>query len=291
MATGYTTTDSLQDSLPSVIAAARIVREYEGVMPHLVEKHPLGEGVGNTWNEVSLAQLTAQAISETTELDNAQQLSDTLFSITPTVIGIHTVITDRVAARISKNALAKTGALAQNAIQRKKDKDGLTALDGATTSLCGAGVTLTSGYIGAAVRRITSNTTEPGYPPIRFVGHGYQIKDLEDELTASVGTYPIGDGLTARVFSDGFRGKIAGAEVFEDGLITIDSSDDAIGGVFSQAALVLVQGRLPRAEVKRRPELGGGATSMYYYDEYAYGERSSGNWLYEIKSDATAPTS
>jgi len=29
---------------------------------------------------------------------------------------------------------------------------------------------------------------------------------------------------------------------------------------------------------------------LYHYDEYAYGERSSGNWLYEVISDALAPT-
>jgi len=27
------------------------------------------------------------------------------------------------------------------------------------------------------------------------------------------------------------------------------------------------------------------------YDEYAYGERSAGNWLFEVISDATTPTS
>lgn len=291
MATGYSTTDALADSLPTLIASARQVREFEGVMPQLVEKQTLGEGVGLTWNEVSLAQLTAQAITETTELDNPQQISDTLFSITPTVVGIETLITDRVAARISKNAYAKLGSLAQNAIQRKKDEDGLTALDGATTSLCGAGTTLTSGYVAAGVYRISSNATEPGNPPYRCVLHGYQIKDIWDEMVAGVGTYPVGEGLTARVFTEGFKGMIASAQIYEDGNITIDSSDDAKGGVFAQEALVLVQGRAPRVEVKRRPEIGGGANSLYHYDEYAYGERSAGNWLFEVYSDATAPTS
>lgn len=292
MATGNTITDSLADSLPTVIADARIVREYEGTMPQIVDKKTLGEGIGLTWNEISLAALTAQAITETTVLDNPQQLADTLFSITPTVVGIETLITDRVAARISKNVFAKTGGLAQNAMQRKKDEDGLTVLDGATTALCGAGNTLTSGHITAATSRISSNATEPGNPPYYCVLHGYQIKDIEDELVAGIGTYNITDGLTARVFSDGFKGMIGSAKVIEDGNITIDTSGgDSKGGVFAKEAIVLVQGRSPRAEVMRRPNIGGGATSVYHYDEYAYGERSAGNWLYEIYSDATAATS
>lgn len=291
MTTGYTTTGALADSLPTWISSARIVREFEGVMPQLVDKVTLGEGIGLSWNEISLAALTAQNVSESTELDNPQQMSDTKLTITPTVIGIQVLITDRVAARISKAAYAKTGGLAQNSIQRKKDEDGLTAIDGATTSLCGTGTTLTSGHIQAAVYRITSNVTEPGPKPIRCVLHGYQIKDIQDEIVAGVGTYPIGEGPTARVFSEGFSGNCGGAAVFEDGNITIDSTPDAKGGVFSQQALVLVQGRAPRVETRREPHIGGGATSLFHYDEYAYGERSSGNWLFEVQSDATAPTS
>jgi hypothetical protein len=297
MAAGDTITQSLADSLDTVVASARQVREYEGVMPNLVDKVTLSEGTGTSWREISMAALNAQNITETTTLDNPQQMSDTVFSITPTVTGIQTLVTDRVASRINSQSYAQLGSLAQQAIQRKKDEDGLTVLDGATTSLSGAGTTLASGVIAAAAYRISSNATEPGNPPYRCVLHGFQIKDLYDELTASIGTGTAGDGgevtdgLTARVFQEGFRGKIAGVEVFEDGNITIDSSDDAKGGVFAQEAIVMVQGRAPRTATVRREDIGGGATVVYLYDEYAYGERSSGNWLFEIYSDAATPTS
>ena len=290
MATGNTTTGSLADSLPTIIASARIVREFEGVMPQLVEKQTLGEGIGLSWNEVSFSQLTAQDITETTELDNPQQLSDSLLTITPTVAGIETVITDRVAARISKNAYAKIGSLAQNAIQRKKDEDGITVLDGFSNSYCGAGSTLTSGHLAAAMALIQGNTSEPAKPPYRIVLHPYQIHDIEDEIVAGVGTYPVAEGLTARVFSEGFRGMIAGGQVYPDGNITIDSGTDAKGGVFAQEAILLVQGRAPRMVAVRAENVGGGATKIYHYDEYAYGERLD-TWGVEIYSDATAPTS
>jgi len=294
MAAGDTITQSLADSLDTVVASARQVREYEGVMPNLVDKVTLSEGTGTSWREISMAALSAQNITETTTLDNPQQMSDTVFSITPTVTGIQTLVTDRVASRINSQSYAQLGSLAQQAIQRKKDEDGLTVLDGATTVLSGAGTTLASGVIAAAAYRISSNATEPGNPPYRCVLHGFQIKDLYDELTAHIGTAAAGEtsaGLTARVFEEGFRGKIAGVEVYEDGNITIDGSDDAKGGVFAQEAIVMVQGRAPRTATVRREDIGGGATVVYLYDEYAYGERSSGNWLFEVYSDATAPTS
>ena len=306
MAAGNTITDSLADSIPTMIASARIVREFAGVMPNLVDRQRLDDNTGTVWNEVSMAKLSAQAVTESTELDNPQQMTDTLFSITPTVIGVHTIITDRVALRISANAYAQTGSLAQNAIERKKDVDGLTAIDGATTSLGALAAGLDTSTISAAAYRITSNTTEPApaSAPINAVFHGFQLADIDDQLVvAGIGAVSSGaitetqvgslltSGIAAEAFQNRYRGTIAGARLFEDGNLTIDSGDDdAKGGVFSQMALVLVEGRSPYVETKRMPELGGGATALYHYDEYAYGERSSGNWLYEVISDALAPT-
>jgi len=290
MSVGNTTTASLADSLPTLIMSARIVRENAGVMPQLVDKVTLGEGVGLSWNEVSYAQITAQAITENTVLDNPQQLEDTLLTITPSSIGIETLITDRVARRIDKKGFAKLGSLAQNAMQRKKDEDGLTVLDGFSTSLCGAGNTLTSGHIGAATARIRGNSTEPGNPPFYGVFHSYMWKDVEDELVAGVGTYVIPEGLTARALQDGFAGRMHSAQIFLDDNIAADSSADGIGGVFAKEAIVLVQGAAPRAVAVRAEEIGGGATKVFHYDEYAYGERCD-HWGCEVKSDMTAPTS
>jgi len=306
MASGNTITDSLADSIPTMIAAARIVREFSGVMPNLVDRQRLSENTGTVWNEVSMAKLSAQAVTEATELDNPQQMSDTLLSITPTVIGVHTVLTDRVAIRISANAFAQTGSLAQNAIERKKDEDGLTAIDGASTEMGSAGVALDTSLIAHAVYRITSNTTEPApaSSPISAVFHGFQLADIDDQLTThAIATHTGGlisdasalgavltSGIAAETFQNKYRGMIGGARLYEDGNLSIDSLDDAKGGVFSQQGIILVEGRSPYVETKRMPELGGGATALFHYDEYAYGERSSGNWLVEVHMDATEPS-
>lgn len=294
MAVGWTTTGSLADSLDNVRSSARIVREMEGVMPQLVDKVTLGEGIGLSWQEITYAALTAQAVTETTELDNPQQISDSLQTITPNVVGIETFLTDRVKARISKIGFAKIGSLGQNAIQRKKDEDGLTIfVSGATTASPGAGNTLTSGHIAASVYNISSNATEPGRKPFRAVLHGFQIKDLFDELVAGVGTYVVSEGLTARVFSTGFTLPIAGCEIYEDGNVPIITGDDAHGGVFAMEGIILVQGRAPRIVTVRNEKRGGGGDHVYHYDEYAYGERPSAayGWVQRITSDATAPTS
>ena len=290
--TGYTTTSSLDDSLNSIISSARLTRDFEGVMSQLVTQEKLGDGVGLTWKEVTLGRLTATAVSESAKFDNPQQVTDLAFNITPTVVGVEVVVTDRVKARLAKTAYGKMGDQAQRAIQRKKDIDGLLVLDG-FTSLGGAATVLTPNLIRAARYRISSNTTEPGTPPFHCVLHGFQIKALEDVLVSGVGTYPVGDGPTATVYKEGYKLNISGASVFEDGNITVDSSSDAKGGVFSKAGIVLVQGRAPWTKPVRDESIGGGATIYYHYDEYAYGERLGAGTTsvngYEIYADATTP--
>lgn len=292
MAVGWTTTGSLADSLDDVRSSARIVREDEGVMSQLADKVTLGEGIGLDWQEILYEKLTAQRVTENTELDNPQQLVDSLITITPVVTGIETFLTDRVQKRISALGFAKIGQLGQNAIQRLKDEDGLAlAASGATTAEPGAGVTLTSGHVAAASYNITSNTTEPGMKPLYFVAHGFQLKDLFDELVAGVGTYIGTEGPSARVFSNTFNLPIANVQVIEAGNITIDSSDDAAGYVFAKEGVILVQGRAAWVKSVRNEKRGGGGDHVYHYDEYAYGQRNAGVWDYRMTSDATAPTS
>lgn len=291
MATGNTTTGSLADSQQLIIDSARLVREYEGVFMRTCDVQKLAEGTGLGWEEISLAQLSAQAITETTVLDNPQQVADTLFTITPTVNGIQMIVTDRVYRRLPTKVTGKMGSLAQNAIQRKKDEDYLATFAGATTTLSGTGTTLASGIISAANSRITGNTTEGAVGMVVTVLHSFQIKDLRDEIAAGIGTYAIPNGMTEDVFRRGFEGTIDGTNLFRDDNITINATPDARGAVHAKNAIVLVQGHDLRKETRRRPEIGGGADEMFLYDEYALGERSAGNWLYGVLSDATAPTS
>lgn len=264
-------------------------------MPQLVDRQQLAEGTGLSWKEVSYRKLTAMQVTENQEIDNAQQLVDDSLVITPYMVVIETFMSDRVAKRMSKKGLGKVGGLAQNAIQRYKDQAGLTVLDGFTVISGGANTTMNSDYIARAVVRAQSNTTEGSMGPIRTVLHGFQAYDIQAEITANVGTTEVSEGLTARVFKDGTVGvgKVGGSELYVDGNIAIDADSDAKGGTFAQMGIVLVEGSIDKMETLRRPNVGGGGTSVFHRDEFAYGERLAGGTTsafgYEQYSDATAP--
>lgn len=289
MADGNTSTLVLTESLDIVAASARSRREYDGVVPQLVDRVDLSPNSGTAWREILFEQLAAQSVTESTILNNPQQYEDSAISITPQMVQIQTFISDKTRRNLARPALAQMGKQAGEAMMRKRDEDGLAALDGSTTQLGTGGTPVQTGDVAAARYRISSNTTEPGMPPYYGVFHGFCIKDFYDELVSGIGTYPVPEGSTATVFMSGFTLPIANVAIFEDGNIAIDSAGDAKNFVFAKEAWVLVNGMTLRTETRREPHIAGGGDSLFLTDEYAYGERSPGNWSFEIIGDATAP--
>ena len=292
MPSGDTFVTTVEEGLDTVIASARTTREYPAnVMLKACDRVTLTKNTGTAWREFLAATLVAQNYGETDVIDNPQEFDGSILSATPQLAAIQTFIGKRVRERLNQKAFATFGGLAQEAIQRKKDQDGLALFATFTTTLAGTGVTVTSGHVMAGMRRITSDVDEPGPEPIVVVLHGYHIHDLQNEILAGVGTYPIPNGYTQETYMRGFRGSVTGAQVWEDGLIVVDSTPDARGAVYSKRAVLCVQGMSPWRETKPAPEKGYGGDYVWLKDEYIWAERSPGNWAYSILGDAAAPTS
>ena len=285
-------TTTVSEGLDTVLSSARIQREFPpDVMIKLVDRQTLEAGIGISWREFLAAKLSAQNYGETDVIDNPQDIAGSVLSATPQLVAIQTFIGKRVEERLNRKAYATFGELAQNGINRKKDQDGLALFATFSSTIAGTGQTLASGHIMAAVRRIKSNTSEPGPDPIHVVLHGYQIYDLQSQILTSIGTYPVPDGYTEETYKRGWIGDIVGAHVWEDGLITINATPDARGAIFSEKAVVHVQGISPWTEMLARPMKGYGGTDVWLKDEYVYVERSPGNWAFGVLSQASAPTS
>ncbi len=295
MASGETTSGSLTDALPEIVADARIIKEFEGTWMRTTDVKRQTPNTGLNWTEFALSQLSGQNITESTNNQNFQQLSGTLLSIEPTMSQIIIKITDRTFRKIASVVKGKFGSLAGNAMARKQDEDYLALFSTfATGTSPGAGNPISFGHIAAAANRVKSNVTEPTNAEVFSVLHGFQIKDIQDEVVAGVGTYPIPVGMTEDVFRKGFAGTVAGSNVFEDGNITIDSADDANAATHSREGVVAAIGMEIKQETDRDIFFGGGADVISLVNEYAFVERKSGTtqvWAFLHISDALAPTS
>ena len=291
MPSGETFVADVDAGLNVMVASARRRNQFPtNVMQRVVDNQHLEEGTGTAWREFLAENLTAQNYGETDVIDNPQQISGSILSVTPQLVAIQTGIGKRTQVRLSPKAFAEFGSLAQEAIERKKNTDGHAIFATATTTLGITATTLSYSNCDAAVRRIKSDSTEPGLDPIAIVLHGYGIHDIRAEIISGVGTYAIPEGMTAEVFRAGFRGLLNGANIYEDGLIAVDSTPDARGGVFAKRGILLVQGLSPWKESKYEPNVGYGMMYIWLKDEYLYAERSPGNWLYGILHDGTVPT-
>ncbi len=296
MAAGETTTGSLTDALPDVVSDARIVKEQvkPGTWQRTCDVKRQTPNTGLSWSEFALSQVSGQDITETTTNQNFQQLQGTLQSVEPTMSQIIIKVTDRTYWKIAGVVKSKFGTLGMNAMMRKKDEDYLATFSTfATTASPGSGNPLSFGHVAAAVSNCTSNATEPTDAQVFTVLHGFQIKDIQDEVLAGVGTYTIPKGMTEDTFRRGFRGTVANSNVFEDGNITISSSD-ANGATHSREGVIAVEGMTLKTKTDYDLYYGGGAGVISLVDEYAFAERKSGStqvWAYLHKSDATAPTS
>lgn len=293
---GETTTGSNTGANPVIVAQARKIREFDGVWMRTTDRTPQKKGTGLDWQEYSFNQLEADDITETTRNENFQQISGQLLTLEPDMSQIVVKITDRTLRKMQQVVAAQMGGLAGNAMMRKQDEDYLALFSGfATTNSPGTGNPVSFGHITAGVTNSTSNVTEPSQNDQMYaILHGRQIKDVQDEILAGVGTYTVPDGMTEDTFRMGFRGTIAGANVFEDGNITVDSTPDANGAVHSRKAVVSVTALDLRTAHERDEFFGGGADVEILTNEYGFIERTSAGtqvWAYRILSDATAPTS
>jgi len=281
--------------LPSIVADCRIVKEFEGSWRRTCDIKRQKEGTGLNWTEFSLNQLARSSITEVARNENFQQLSGSLQSIEPTMNQIIIKITDRTYRKLARVVSEKFGALAGNAMARGDDEDYLALFSGfSTTASPGTGNPMSFGYIAAAKSNITSNVTEPSMAEVYSVLHGFQIKDIQDEVLAGVGTYTIPEGMTEEVFRKGFSGTVANSNVFEDGNITVDSTPDANGATHSREGVIAAIGMEVKSEPDRDIYFGGGADVISLTNELAFAERKSGStqvWAYRHLSDATAPTS
>ena len=295
---GETSSGSLSNALPTIYAEARNIREQKsGTWERVTTVKRQREGEGLDFNWFTLNQIDAQDITETTNNQNFQSFAGSVQTATPEMSQVIIKVTDRTYRKVSKNVTSLIGPAAGYAMERKKNRDFLSlASTFGTGASPGAGNPLAHSHISAAAVRARSNATEPAMTPVSTVLHGFQIYDLHVEQIAPIGTYAIPAGMTEQVFRNGFKGQVAGSMVFEDGLISIDSGDDANGMTLAREGVYSIMSMALKRETDRDIYFGGGADVIALTDEYAFAENMSGTggatqvFAYRHFSDATAPT-
>lgn len=258
------TTTTLNDLLPSIVAEALFVASERSIMRGLVKNYSIGTQQGKTITVPIYPLQTAAGLTEGTAATPADVSTDGV-TLTVSEVGLATQVTDLARLSSVSNVVSDVGRLFGEAIARKIDLD-LTALfDSFTTNTVGDGTTaVTAAQIFQAVTKLKS----AGVPStdIACVLHPAIAYDLKANITNTFANPNAGD-LQNEAMRMGFVGMLAGVPVYEtSNIANTGTTGDYKGGVFHRDALGLAIMQDIKIESQRQALLRGDdiiATAIY----------------------------
>ena len=252
------TTGQLENASREMIATARYTEEHNAPAMELVEKFTLERGA-DTLVIPKVGQMSISNLTEGQDMVDEEEIGMTTISVTTGEVGAKIIITDKLLRQNSQAIWNIIGRQMGDGMARKKDADILalfTSLNGGTT-LGAASTVLTSAFTTAAIG--LAKTDKYG-SDLRVVLHPNTMLSLNKELsTIGSGTVrPIPTGFSASRLEHFWTGiRLSGVPFVEDGNITPDSSDDAIGAIFDKGALGVLTSVAMKKERQRDASLRG----------------------------------
>ena len=248
------TTTTLNDLLPQIVAEAMFVANERSIMRGLVKNYTLGAAQGKTVTVPIYPQVNAAAITEGDLISNTE-VSTSGVTLTVATNAIRTMVSDLSVASSASNVVADLGRLFGEGIARKIDKD-LTALFAGFSNADGDYTTaITAEVIFKAAAKLRGQGVDPSgmvcvlHPEIAF--------DLKKALTTS-GTVAFTAGgnfgdAANQAMVNGYVGNLAGVPIFETSNIDyVTNAGDFPGAVFHRDALGLAMIGDVQIETARR---------------------------------------
>jgi len=233
-----TTSSTLSELFTNITQEAIFTFQETSVMRPLVTVYPIS-GSGKVVEVPVYPTVSAAAVNEASDLSNTA-VNPTSATITASEVGVMTTLTDLGRDSASRNVGADIGKLFGEALAKKVDTDLVDLLDdfASANDQGGAGTELTADLLFKA-QAILRTASVPA--PYYGVFHPKAVFNLKKPLTQAgySGTATAISDIGNEALRNGYIGRIAGIDVFENANISIDAYDDAFGGVFHPASLGL----------------------------------------------------
>lgn len=265
------TTTSLNDLLPSIVAEAMFVASERSIMRGLVKNYSLSAGQGKTVTVPRYPVQTATSLTEGDEISNTEVSTDGA-TLTVTTAALRTLVTDLALASAASNVVADIGKLFGEAIARKIDKDLMALFDGFSSTVGDGTAALAPADIFKAVAKLrTLGVPADGMVCVLHPAIAY---DLKAALTTN-GNTPYAAGAFGDVANEamrmGFVGQLAGIPIYESAnMANTGTAGDYKGAVFHRDALGLAMIGDIQIETQRRASYLG--TDIVAACHYGVGE-------------------
>ena len=247
------TTGSLENAQRIIIATARYTEEHNAPAMALIEQFNLPSGS----KQVTVPKVGSMTMSDLTDgmdIVDEESIGMTTVDLTASEVGAKIIITDKLARQSAENVFSIIGRQLGDGMARKKDADVLALYSGFSTDFGAAGRSLSLANLSATVayakgKKFGSN--------VYIVQHPFAVWDIANTAVTASTTYPVPAGWSADLLGNFFSGlrPMNGVPIFEDGNITIDSNDDAVGVCADKSALAVLKSVDTRTERQRDASL------------------------------------
>ena len=251
-----TTSSTLSELFTNITQEAIFTFQETSVMRPLVTTYPI-VGSGKTIEVPVYPTIAAAAVNEATDLSNTA-VNPTSVTITASEIGVMTTLTDLARDSASRNVGADIGKLFGEAIAKKVDTDLALLLDSFTTNSLdnGGGVELTADKLFQAQAILGSLNVPAPYYGVFSPKAVFNLKKTLTQAGYNTSSHALSE-IGNEALINGYVGRVAGIDIFENANIAINANDDSAGGVFHPIALGLALKEDFKVETQRDASLRG----------------------------------
>lgn len=248
------TTTTLNDLLPSIVAEAMFVANERSIMRGLVKNYSLAPGQGKTITVPIYPVQTAAALTEGDEISNTA-VSTSGVTLTVTTNAIRTLVTDLARTSSASNVVADIGRLFGEAVAKKIDQDLLGLFSGFSVGVGDASTALSAATLAQAIAKLRASSVPS--ENLACVVNPYVAYDLKSALTNTFAN-PNGGIIQNDAMRTGYVGTLFGVPVFESANIANNgTAGDYVGAVFHRDALGLAMIGDITIETQRRASFLG----------------------------------
>ena len=251
-----TTSSTLSELFTNITQEAIFTFQETSVMRPLVTTYPIS-GSGKTIEVPVYPTISASAVNEASDLSNTA-VNPTSVTVTASEIGVMTTLTDLARDSASRNVGADIGKLFGEAIAKKVDTDLAGLLDdfASANDQGGAGTELTADLLFKAQAILRSANVPAPYYAVFHPKATFNLKKTltQPAYTTSSSGYAISD-IGNEALRNGYIGRLAGIDIFENANISIDAYDDSFGAVFHPMSIGLALKEDFKVETQRDASL------------------------------------
>ena len=247
------TTGNLENAQRIIIASARYTEEHNAPAMNLIEQFTLPKGSKQV-TVPKVGQMSMSDLVDGQDMIDEEDSGMTTVDLTASEVGAKIIITDKLARQSAENVFSIIGRQLGDGMARKKDTDVTALYSGFSTDIGSAGRSMSLANVSATVAYAKGNKFGS---QVYIVQHPFAVWAIANTAVTASATYPVPAGWSAELLGNFFSGlrPINGVPIFEDGNITIDSSDDAVGVCADRSALAVVKSVDTRTERQRDASL------------------------------------